>query len=130
MAATELLTEKSTNYASQAVPTSDSESRVDLASLPPYDGFEWRGLLWPEVGNLDLTVMEGSKEIKLMNYRWAPTEGERKGVIFLIHGYGSCAPQNAILAKYMAQEGYEVHAIDMRGHGDSQGFRGDFLDAE
>lgn len=41
----------------------------------------------------------------------------------MLHGYGSCAPQMSIIAKYLAQADYEVFAMDMRGHGDSEGKR-------
>lgn len=89
--ASELL-EKSTAMHSMAVPSSDAQSEADLASLPPLEGFGWKGLLWPEIGDLDLTVMEGNKEIKLVTYRWPVPSGEqRKGVVFLIHGYGAIA---------------------------------------
>ena len=64
-----------------------------------------------------------------MTYRWAP-EGERRGVIFLIHGYGSNAPQMAVIAKHIAEQGYDVFAMDMRGHGDSEGERGINLGAD
>lgn len=75
--------------------------------------------------------MEGDKEIKLNTFRWPVPSGEqRKGVVFLIHGYGAHAGQMAVTAKFIAAEGFEVLAMDMRGHGDSQGFRGDFASAD
>ena len=42
----------------------------------------------------------------------------------MMHGYGSCCAQMAVVAKYLAQSGYEVFGMDMRGMGDSEGKRG------
>ena len=42
----------------------------------------------------------------------------------MMHGYGSCCPQTAVIAKYLAQAGIEVFGMDMRGMGDSEGVRG------
>lgn len=58
-----------------------------------------------------------------MTYRWPPAN-ERKGVIFMYHGYGSCAPHMSIFAKFLAASDYEVFALDMRGFGESGGARG------
>lgn len=58
-----------------------------------------------------------------MTYRW-PAANERKGVIFMLHGYGACAPHSAVMGKFLAAGGYEVFALDMMGMGDSEGERG------
>ena len=98
--------------------------------MEPFDDFEWRGLLWPEIDPLDLPGRQLGKEIKLKNYRWPPANNQRKGVVFIFHGYGSMASHMAILAKYLAQANYEVFAMDMSGHGDSTGERGVIDSAE
>ena len=36
----------------------------------------------------------------------------------------------AVLGKHVAQQGYDVFSMDMRGHGDSEGERGINLGAE
>jgi len=64
-----------------------------------------------------------------MTYRWPPAN-ERKGVVFMLHGYGSCAPHMAAIAKFLALNDYEVFAFDMLGHGDSEGERGIFYSSE
>lgn len=74
-------------------------------------------------------MTHGGKEVKLMTYRWAPTN-ERKAVVFLLHGYGSCAPHMAVLAKFLAKHDFEVFSFDYRGQGDSEGERGIFLSTE
>jgi len=43
-----------------------------------------------------------------------------------MHGYGVNADNMSLIAKNLALHGYEVFAIDMRGHGDSGGPRGIF----
>ena len=93
------------------------------------EGFEWRHLDFPERDVLDLRVTHAGKETKLMTYRW-PATGERRAVVFMLHGYSSCAPHMAVLAKFLAADGFEVFAFDMRGHGDSEGERGGFLSTE
>ena len=44
-------------------------------------------------------------------YRYPPKE-YRKAVVFYIHGYGSYANQNGMLAKVLSQHNYEVFALD------------------
>lgn len=60
--------------------------------------------------------------IKLKAYRYPPKE-YRKAVVFYIHGYGSYANQNGMLAKCLAEHNYEVFALDQRGFGFSEGKR-------
>ena len=48
----------------------------------------------------------------------------------MAHGYGANAAQMAVVAKYLAQNGYDVFAVDMRGHGDSGGEKGVFLSSD
>ena len=80
-----------TLYNTDAVNSEDGQSELDLASLPPLEGYNFRGLVFEETDVVDLSVEHNGKAVKLMSYRWAP-ENERKGVIFMLHGYGSCAP--------------------------------------
>ena len=116
----------STNFNTNAAP---SEFGLSIAEMAPIEGYDFRGLKWPEIDALDLRTNHNGKEVKLASYRWPAVE-QRKGVIFMLHGYGSCAPQMAILAKFLAESGYEVFSFDMRGHGDSEGERGIFLSAD
>lgn len=122
---------KSTAFNTDAAPSeqlSDAQDE-DVAMMAPLEGFEWRGLNFPEVDMLDLRVQQNGNEIKLKSYRW-PASGERKAVVFMMHGYGSCCPHMAVAAKYLAQAGYEVFGMDMRGMGDSEGVRGQLDNTE
>ena len=110
----------------------DSGSQqLDVADMTPLKGYEQclDLMTWPETDVIDLPVISQGKQVKLKSYRW-PAENERKGVVFLFHGYGSHAPQLAIVAKYLAEAGYECFGADMRGMGDSEGNRGIFEDNE
>ena len=99
---------RSTAFNTNASPSEgahyfDDDISVDLAQMDPIEGYEWRGVLFPEIDCLDLTAMQNGKEIKLRSYRWPPAvETERKAVVFMMHGYGSCCAQMAHIAKYLA----------------------------
>ena len=119
---------RSTAFNTNAAPSSDGVSEqedVDFASMSPLEGFEWRGLEWPDQNCLELPVTQYGKEIKLKAMRW-PAANERRGVVFILHGYGSYTENMAIIAKYLAEQDYEVFGMDMRGQGDSEGIRGCF----
>ena len=95
--------------------------------MPPLEGHNWHGLEWPEQDVLDLqTTTKAGAEIRLRAYRWPPANGERRAVVFFVHGYGSHMEYMAISAQYLAAAGYEVFSMDMRGHGDSGGEKGIF----
>ena len=70
--------------------------------MKPIKDFEWRGVVWAEINPLDLRVIQYGKEIRLTSYRSPPANNERKGVVFFCHGYDSCQPHIATIAKYLA----------------------------
>lgn len=65
-----------------------------------FEDFDWKHE-YAEKDVLDLPVEHFGTTIKLRAYRYPPKQ-YRKGVVFFIHGYGSFAQSNAILAKYFA----------------------------
>lgn len=77
---------------------------------------------FPEEDVLDLPVEHFGKTIQLKSYRYPPKEF-RKAVVFKMHGYGSYSNYNAALAKSLADNNYEVFAIDQRCFGFSEGDR-------
>jgi alpha-beta hydrolase superfamily lysophospholipase len=79
-----------------------------------------------EQNPMDLRVKQfGKDEIKLANYRFVPKEPEkRKAVCFYVHGYGSYIASQAHYLGALADENYEIFAIDWRGFGESGGLRG------
>ena len=65
-----------------------------------------------------------------MTYRYpVPSDLERRGIIFYIHGFGSYCERFAFQAKAYAEAGYDVVALDQRGFGNSGGTRGLFEDS-
>jgi len=65
--------------------------------------------------------------MKLSGYLWEP-EGEPKGVINLVHGFGEYCDRYDHWAKRFVEKEFVVHAIDYRGHGKSDGRRGHITD--
>ncbi len=60
--------------------------------------------------------------VKLFAQSWLP-EGEPQAAIFLTHGYAEHSGRYAHVAAYLAARGYAVYAMDLRGHGQSEGLR-------
>src|SRR5262245_5557339 len=51
---------------------------------------------------------------------WRPDQGG-KGTITLVHGYAEHSGRYGYVADYFVHQGYAVHALDHRGHGQSRG---------
>ncbi|MFO0598381.1 MAG: alpha/beta hydrolase [Myxococcaceae bacterium] len=66
--------------------------------------------------------MDTSDGLKLLVQSWKP-QGESKGALVIVHGLKDYADRYADFAAACARRGYEVHALDLRGHGDSEGDR-------
>ena len=58
----------------------------------------------------------------LSTYHWIVPEA--KGAILIAHGWSEHAMRYAKLAEWLYDRGYEVFALDHRGHGHSAGKRG------
>lgn len=68
-----------------------------------------------------LTAPDG---LVLFTQAWRPAAPPR-AVVALVHGYAEHSGRYAHVAAYLADKGYAVHAFDLRGHGRSEGRRGD-----
>ena len=55
-------------------------------------------------------------------YRWIPDDAH--AAVVISHGWSEHAGRYDNVAKWFADKGYEVHALDHRGHGKSKGKRG------
>lgn len=70
--------------------------------------------------------------LRLYWQAWVPVE--RRAVVGLIHGYGEHSGRYVPLVERLAARGFEVQAVDYRGHGQADGRRGhvdrfaDYLD--
>lgn len=60
--------------------------------------------------------------LRLATYHWLSSTPAKN--IFLVHGLGEHAQRYQHIAQYWCAEGYNVHALDHRGHGHSSGERG------
>lgn len=54
-----------------------------------------------------------------------PPSGRRRGSLLLMHGLGEHAGRYAHVARFFTERGYAVRRYDHRGHGHSEGKRGD-----
>jgi alpha-beta hydrolase superfamily lysophospholipase len=66
--------------------------------------------------------LETADGLKLLTQSWKP-QGETKGALVIVHGLKDYGDRYADFAAEVARRGYEVHALDLRGHGDSEGDR-------
>lgn len=68
------------------------------------------------------------KEISLgsqpqLNAWWIPTSKPAKGIMLLFHGYNSSKSAQLGHANVFRTLGYHTFLVDLRGHGDSEGFQ-------
>jgi alpha-beta hydrolase superfamily lysophospholipase len=67
-------------------------------------------------------TFEGVHGTKLYEQSWRP-KGEPKAVVVIVHGLKDHSTRYKSLAERLAQQGFAVHAFDLRGHGRSEGVR-------
>ena len=60
--------------------------------------------------------------IRLFERSWLP-EGAPKAALAIVHGYAEHSGRYAYAGEALAARGYAVHALDLRGHGRSDGTR-------
>jgi alpha-beta hydrolase superfamily lysophospholipase len=60
--------------------------------------------------------------VRLFERRWLP-EGAPKAALAIVHGYAEHSGRYAYVGEAIAARGYAVHAVDLRGHGRSEGPR-------
>ena len=65
---------------------------------------------------------DGKDGVKLFSQSWRP-EGEAKAVVVVVHGLKDYSDRYNDFAATLVKHGYAVHALDLRGHGDSEGDR-------
>ena len=66
--------------------------------------------------------MKASDGLELLVQSWRP-KTETKGTLIIVHGLKDYADRYSELAFTAVGKGYAVHALDLRGHGDSAGDR-------
>ena len=55
----------------------------------------------------------------------APSDGAPRGTVLLVHGMGEHSARYFHVAGWLVEQGFRVCAFDLRGHGRSEGRRGD-----
>lgn len=60
--------------------------------------------------------------LRIFTRCWLP-DGNPRGVVIVVHGYGEHSGRYAHVACAMVERGYAVYALDHRGHGQSEGTR-------
>ena len=68
------------------------------------------------------TELEGVGGLRLYTQSWLP-DGTPRAVIVIAHGFGEHSGRYGHVAARLVDEGYAVHALDHRGHGQSEGPR-------
>jgi acylglycerol lipase len=67
--------------------------------------------------------LDAKDGVSLLVQSWRPKQGEVKAVVVVVHGLKDYSDRYAGFAHALTQHGYAVHALDLRGHGDSGGDR-------
>ncbi len=66
-------------------------------------------------------MLEASDRVRLFNQYWKPQNP--KAVLLIVHGLKDHSSRYASLGEQLASHGYAVYALDLRGHGKSEGER-------
>ena len=70
--------------------------------------------------------MRTSDGLNLHEWHWPASPTARpRGTVLLVHGLGEHLGRYTALAQHLTQEGWTVRGLDHRGHGRSEGRRGD-----
>jgi acylglycerol lipase len=67
-------------------------------------------------------MFEGAGAVQLFARSWRPT-GMTRGVFVIVHGFRAHSGQYLAVAEELVQNGLAVYAMDLRGHGKSDGER-------
>ena len=68
------------------------------------------------------TTFDAADGRRLFEQRWLPA-GEPRAHLAIVHGYAEHSGRYAHVGEALAARGYAVHALDLRGHGRSDGDR-------
>lgn len=74
--------------------------------------------------DIQIKYITNTKGERFFTQRWVPARP--KALIALVHSFGDHSGRYAHVINHFARQGYAVGAYDLRGHGLSDGRRGDF----
>lgn len=89
--------------------------------MPPEPGLPLAEEGPPAEGHAELLIAPPAGP-RLFEQVWLP-EGKPKASVAVVHGLGEHSGRYAPLADDLTRHGYAVHALDLRGHGRSEGER-------
>jgi alpha-beta hydrolase superfamily lysophospholipase len=72
---------------------------------------------------MDQGSFEGVGGLKIFTRSWHPTQGQPRAVVVIVHGFNSHSGYYHWAAEQFASNGLAVHALDLRGRGQSDGER-------
>ena len=83
---------------------------------------------WPEVNPVELKVPDVKGKdlyLQIQNYRYPSAydkdHAEYRGAIFFVHGFVEHSGHHAHHGEIYSKLGYDFYAMDVRGHGKSEG---------
>jgi len=83
-----------------------------------------RGTLPPPSTQINPQYFQNAQELWIHTTCWRAGRGVRwKGAVIVVHGMNEHAGCYAALAKHLNSAGFDVHALDLQGHGQSEGDR-------
>jgi len=68
-------------------------------------------------------TFEGTGGVEIFTRSWRPPQGKVLGSVVIVHGFKSHSGMYAWVAEQLVEKGFAVHALDLRGHGKSEGER-------
>lgn len=66
---------------------------------------------------------DGAAGLKIFTRSWRPAQGTPRGVVVIVHGFNSHSGHYLWAADRLAEAGFAVYALDLRGRGKSDGER-------
>lgn len=108
------------NVAENVQPTAWTEEEIeamDFSDLAPAHALEDPTIVHEE------GFLHAPDDLKIFWQSWSRDAKKQRGAIALMHGYGEHSGRYAHVAGALVRAGYNVMAIDARGHGRSTGER-------
>jgi len=92
-------------------------------AAPEYEPGKRRPLAAPPDVVLGEERFDGKDGVKLLARSWRAGKGAPRATLAVVHGLKDHGDRYAPLGEALARRGFAVHALDLRGHGDSEGDR-------
>ena len=70
---------------------------------------------------MDKGTFVGAGGLRIFTRSWHPTEGQPRAVVVIVHGFNSHSGYYQWVGEQFSANGLAVHALDLRGRGESDG---------